>query len=45
MVLLCLTFAFIFLASWILKRISDTIVKFFTFSNDFNKKSLMTIDQ
>jgi hypothetical protein len=31
MVLLCLTFAFIFLASWILKRISDTIVKFFTF--------------
>ncbi|SMG42489.1 acyltransferase [Fibrobacter sp. UWB13] len=45
MVLLCLTFAVIFLASWILKRISDTIVKFFTFSNDFNKKSLMTIDQ
>jgi hypothetical protein len=45
MVLLCLTFAVIFLASWILKRISDTIVKFFTFSNDFTKKSLMTIDQ
>lgn len=45
MVLLGLTFVAILLASWVLKRISDTIVKFFTFSNDFTKKSLMTIDQ